>query len=109
MERKGLLARPGGLKRQNHFCPDKCKARFAACTFADATLTWWNIHVNTTGIDASNSMQWEELKRMLLEQELWTLTMKGLEINAYTARFNDLAVMCPALVTPEYKKIERYI
>nr|KAJ0224699.1 hypothetical protein LSAT_V11C100027260 [Lactuca sativa] len=73
------------------------------------------------GIDDANSMQWEELKRMLveeycsreeihkLEQELWTLTMKGSEINAYTTRFNDLAVMCPALVTPEYKKIERYI
>ncbi|KAL7614378.1 hypothetical protein Lser_V15G06797 [Lactuca serriola] len=45
----------------------------------------------------------------MLEQELWTLTMKDSEIKAYTARFNDLAVMCPALVTPEYKKIERYI
>nr|KAJ0226219.1 hypothetical protein LSAT_V11C100037260 [Lactuca sativa] len=45
----------------------------------------------------------------MLEQELWTLTMKGLEINAYTARFNDLAVMFRALVIPEYKKIERYI
>ena len=35
--------------------------------------------------------------------------MKGSEIKAYTGRFNDLAVICPALVTPEYKKIERYI
>ncbi|XP_023760065.1 uncharacterized protein LOC111908470 [Lactuca sativa] len=49
----------------------------------------------------------EEIQK--LEQELWTLTMKGSEITAYTARFNDLAVMCPALVTPKYKKIERYI
>ncbi|XP_023763050.1 uncharacterized protein LOC111911512 [Lactuca sativa] len=106
---------------QISFCPDNCKVRFAACTFADATLTWWKSHVNTMGIDIANSMKWEELKIMLveeycprveihkLEQELWTLTMKGLEIKAYTARFNDLAVMCPTLVTPEYKKIERYI
>ncbi|XP_023772464.1 uncharacterized protein LOC111921120 [Lactuca sativa] len=106
---------------QISFCPDECKVRFAACTFADGALTWWNNHVNTTGIDAANSMQWEEMKRMLveeyfpreeihkLEQESWTLTMKVSEINAYTARFNHLAVMCPALVTPEYKKIERYI
>ena len=106
---------------QISFCPDDCKVRFAACTFADAALTWWNSHVNTMGIDTANSMKWEELKMMLveeycpreeihkLEQELWTLTMKGSEIKAYTARFNDLAVMCPALVTPEYKKIERYI
>ncbi|XP_052622709.1 uncharacterized protein LOC128127997 [Lactuca sativa] len=106
---------------QISFCPDDCKVRFAACTFADATLTWWNSHVNTMGIDTANSMKWEELKMMLveeycpreeihkLEQELWTLTMKGSKIKAYTARFNDLAVMCPALVTPKYKKIERYI
>nr|KAJ0208297.1 hypothetical protein LSAT_V11C500256250 [Lactuca sativa] len=70
------------------------------------------------GIDAAKPMQWEELKRMLveeyspreeiqnLEQELWNITTKGSEINAYTARFNDLAVMCPALVTLEYKKID---
>nr|KAJ0207887.1 hypothetical protein LSAT_V11C500261100 [Lactuca sativa] len=106
---------------QISFCPDDCTVRFAVCTFADAALTWWNNHVNTIGIDAANSMKWEELERMLvedyclreeiqkLEQELWNLTMKGSETNAYTARFNDLAIMCPALVTPEYKKIKRYI
>ena len=45
--------------------------------------------MNTMGVDDANSMQWEKLKRMLveeycsreeihkLEQELWTLTMKG--------------------------------
>ncbi|XP_023762869.1 uncharacterized protein LOC111911310 [Lactuca sativa] len=103
------------------FCPNDCKVRFAACTFTDASLTWWNSHVNKMGIDTANSMKWEELKMMLVEeycpreeiqkldQELWTLTMKGLEIKAYTARFNDLAVICPKLVTPEYKKIDRYI
>nr|KAJ0227924.1 hypothetical protein LSAT_V11C100045840 [Lactuca sativa] len=80
---------------QISFCPDECKVRFAACTFADATLTWWNNQVNTMGIDDANSMKWEELKRMLVEE--------------YCPRFNDLAVMCPTLVTPEYKKIERYI
>nr|KAJ0204472.1 hypothetical protein LSAT_V11C500256240 [Lactuca sativa] len=72
-------------------------------------------------IDAANSMQWEELKRMLvdeycrreeiqnLEQEQWNLAMKFSKINAYNARFNDLVVMCPALLTLEYKKIERHI
>ncbi|GJT39052.1 hypothetical protein Tco_0938917 [Tanacetum coccineum] len=29
--------------------------------------------------------------------------------NGYTNRFHELAVMCPALVTPEYKKIRSYI
>ena len=36
--------------------PNECKVRFAACTFADATLTWWNNQVNTMGIDDANSM-----------------------------------------------------
>ena len=53
---------------QISFCPDKCKVRLAACTFADAALPWWNSHVNTTGIDAANSMQWEEMKRMPVEE-----------------------------------------
>nr|KAJ0205107.1 hypothetical protein LSAT_V11C500233920 [Lactuca sativa] len=48
--------------------PNECKVRFATCTFADATLTWWNNHVNTIGIDEANSMQWEEMKRMLVEE-----------------------------------------
>nr|KAJ0185267.1 hypothetical protein LSAT_V11C900497110 [Lactuca sativa] len=63
------------------------------------------------GIDDANSIQSEEMKRMLveeycpreeihkLEQELWTLTMK----------VGTRTVMCPTLVTPEYKKIGRYI
>ena len=44
-----------------------------------------------------------------LEQELWNLTMKGSEVAAYTSRFNDLASLCPGMVTPEDQKIERYI
>ena len=35
--------------------------------------------------------------------------MQGSDITAYTNRFNDLAVLCPRLVTPVTRKIERYI
>jgi len=35
--------------------------------------------------------------------------MKGSDIEAYTTRFNDLSVLCPHMVTPELKKVERYI
>ena len=44
-----------------------------------------------------------------LEHELWNLTMQGSDIKGYTDRFNDLATLCPGMVTMEYKKIERYI
>ena len=44
-----------------------------------------------------------------LEQELWSLTMKGSDIVAYTTRFNDLVALCPWMVPTESKKIESYI
>nr|GEV07180.1 putative reverse transcriptase domain-containing protein [Tanacetum cinerariifolium] len=42
-------------------------------------------------------------------EELWTLTLKGDDIEAYNNRFHELALMCPDLVPNENKKIERYI
>nr|GFB87090.1 hypothetical protein [Tanacetum cinerariifolium] len=44
-----------------------------------------------------------------MEQELWTLTLKGDDIEAYNNRFHELALMCPELVPTERKKIEKYV
>ncbi|GJX58516.1 hypothetical protein Tco_0289906 [Tanacetum coccineum] len=44
-----------------------------------------------------------------MKQELWTLTLKGDDIEAYNNHFHELALMCPDLVPNEKKKIERYI
>ncbi|GJR52478.1 hypothetical protein Tco_1402999 [Tanacetum coccineum] len=44
-----------------------------------------------------------------MEQELWTLTLKGDDIEAYNNRFHELALMCLDLVPIENKKVERYI
>ncbi|KAL4566462.1 hypothetical protein LXL04_030577, partial [Taraxacum kok-saghyz] len=94
-------------------CPADCQVKFAACTFMHATLSWWNTHVQTTGIVEANAMTWEELKTKMikeycprselqkLEQELWNLTMQGSNITGYINRFNDLSVLCPAMVAPE--------
>nr|GFC32257.1 hypothetical protein [Tanacetum cinerariifolium] len=37
-----------------------------------------------------------EIQKM--EQELWTLTLKGDDIEAYNNLFHELALMCPELV-----------
>ncbi|GJR88431.1 hypothetical protein Tco_0212442 [Tanacetum coccineum] len=44
-----------------------------------------------------------------IKQELWTLIVKGDDIEGYNNRFHELSLMCPDLVTPKNKKIERYI
>ncbi|GKE02518.1 hypothetical protein Tco_1390501, partial [Tanacetum coccineum] len=44
-----------------------------------------------------------------LKQELWNLIVKGDDIARYTDHFHELAVMCPIMVTHDYKNIMRYI
>jgi hypothetical protein len=66
-------------------------------------------------------MTWEELKVILLEKfcpsnkvqklkaEFWNLEIKGADVLAYNNRFGELARLVPHMVTPESKRIQRYI
>ena len=102
-------------------CPEDSKVKFAACTFMNRALSWWNGYVKSLTIPIANAMNWEDFKIMMLleycprgevqkiEQELGGLTIKDSDISAYTAIFSDLAILCPGMVTPESKKVERYI
>nr|GEX13420.1 putative reverse transcriptase domain-containing protein [Tanacetum cinerariifolium] len=47
--------------------------------------------------------------KVMMEEELWTLTLKGDDIEAYNNRFHELALMCPDLVQNKKKKTERYM
>ncbi|GJV08240.1 putative reverse transcriptase domain-containing protein [Tanacetum coccineum] len=101
-------------------CAEEDKVMFAASTFEGRALTWWNGNVHTLGLVNANHISWTEFKTMMtteycpateiqrIEQELWTLTLKGDDIEAYNNRFHELALMCPELVPTEKKKIERY-
>ena len=102
-------------------CAEQDKVMFAASTFEGRALTWWNGNVHTLGLTNANIIPWDEFKVMMtteycpsteiqkMEQELWTLTLKGDDIEAYNNRFHELALMCPELVPSERKKIEKYI
>ncbi|GJU26315.1 putative reverse transcriptase domain-containing protein [Tanacetum coccineum] len=91
------------------------------CTFEGHALTWWNKNVQTLGLANANQIAWSNVKAMVtteyfpateiqrMEQELWTLTLKGDDIEAYNNRFHELALMCPELVPTEKKKIEKYV
>ncbi|GKA36416.1 putative reverse transcriptase domain-containing protein [Tanacetum coccineum] len=102
-------------------CAEEDKVMFAASTFEGCALTWWNGNVHTLGLVNANRIPWTEFKSMMtteycpateiqrMEEELWTLTLKGDDIEAYNNRFHELALMCPDLVPNEKKKVERYI
>ncbi|GJS98335.1 putative reverse transcriptase domain-containing protein [Tanacetum coccineum] len=102
-------------------CAEEDKVMFAASTFEGCALTWWNGNVHTLGLINANRIPWTEFKSMMtteccpateiqrMEEELWTLTLKGDDIEAYNNRFHELVLMCPDLVPNEKKKVERYI
>nr|GEY54507.1 hypothetical protein [Tanacetum cinerariifolium] len=68
-----------------------------------------------------DKIPWSNLKAMMtteycpateiqkMEKELWTLTLKGDDIEAYNNCFHELALMCPELVPTKRKKIEKYV
>ncbi|XP_071686785.1 uncharacterized protein [Rutidosis leptorrhynchoides] len=102
-------------------CTGNDRVKFASCTLLDGDLTWWNSFAKSVGIDVAYNTPWEEFKKLMineycprneiqrLETELWNLKLQGMDISGYTNRFLELALMCPTMVTPEYKRVERYI
>nr|XP_043639214.1 uncharacterized protein LOC122610283 [Erigeron canadensis] len=102
-------------------CTDGSRVKYATGTLIGGALSWWSGYVNSIEIDAANASPWEEVKEMMkgeycprneiqkLEIEFWYLVVKGNNVVEYTRRFYELSVLCPTMVTPEYKRLERYI
>nr|GFC68745.1 reverse transcriptase domain-containing protein [Tanacetum cinerariifolium] len=87
--------------------------KYEASVLLDGAMTWWNSHVKTVGIDAAYDMSWRELMKMMtkvyylqneihkLENDLWNLTVKGIDVVSYTQRFQELALLCLKIVLDE--------
>ncbi|GJU75576.1 retrovirus-related pol polyprotein from transposon TNT 1-94 [Tanacetum coccineum] len=71
-------------------CKERDKVKFATATLQGRALTWWNGTIASMGIDAANGTPWTE----------------GLEIDGYTNRFHELALLCPRMVEPEQFEVE---
>ncbi|GKA20615.1 reverse transcriptase domain-containing protein [Tanacetum coccineum] len=102
-------------------CEDNQKVKYSVGSLIGKALTWWNTQVKTRGREAVVGMTWEDFKTLMreelcpnnemqkLEIEFWCHVMVGAGHAAYTDRFHKLARLVPHLVTPENKRIERYI
>nr|GFB75708.1 putative reverse transcriptase domain-containing protein [Tanacetum cinerariifolium] len=89
-------------------CKEKDRVKFAMATLRGRAraLTWWNGRTKTMGIEAAKNTPWSEVKKWMteefcprsviqrMEQELYNLRMKGMDINGYTNRFHELALLC---------------
>nr|GFA67955.1 hypothetical protein [Tanacetum cinerariifolium] len=99
-------------------CKEKDRVKFAMATLRGRALTWWNGRTKAMGIEAANNTPWSEVKKWMteefypqsviqrMEQELYNLRMKGMDIDVYTNRFHELALL---MVEPEAVKVEQYI
>ncbi|GKE64316.1 reverse transcriptase domain-containing protein, partial [Tanacetum coccineum] len=102
-------------------CGDNQKVKYSDGSLTGRALTWWNSEVRTRGRKATVGMAWEDFKALMkeeycptngmqrLETEFWSHSMVGAGHATYTDRFHELARLVPHLVTPETKRIERYI
>nr|GEZ16662.1 putative reverse transcriptase domain-containing protein [Tanacetum cinerariifolium] len=102
-------------------CKEKDKVKFAMATLRGRALTWWNERTKAIGIKAANNTPWSKVRKWMteefypwrviqrLEQELYNLRMKGMDIDGYTNRFHELALLCPRMVEPEAVKVEQYL
>ncbi|KAJ9545268.1 hypothetical protein OSB04_024975 [Centaurea solstitialis] len=101
-------------------CSDNRKVEYAACQLQGRALTWWNIQVQTRGREAAYNLLWEDFKKLLIEEycpkselqkleaKFWNHSMKGMDVDKYTARFHKLAQLVPHMVTPEEKRIDKH-
>nr|GFC37527.1 putative zinc finger, CCHC-type, retrotransposon Gag domain protein [Tanacetum cinerariifolium] len=102
-------------------CKEKDKVKFAMATLRGRALTWWNERTKAMGIEAANNTPWSEVKKWMtkefcpwsviqrLEQEMYNLRMKGMDIDGYTNRFHELDLLCPRMVEAEAVKVEQYL
>ncbi|GJZ47449.1 reverse transcriptase domain-containing protein [Tanacetum coccineum] len=102
-------------------CSIDQKVKYTAGSFVGKALTWWNSQIRTLSREVAVSMSWNDFKFMMIEEfcpshemqkletELWNHVMVGAGHAAYTDRFHELARLVPYLVTPESRKINRYV
>nr|GEW05568.1 hypothetical protein [Tanacetum cinerariifolium] len=94
-------------------CAVKNQVKLATCTLHGVALTWWKSHVKTVCQDATHNMPWNTLMKMMtakyyprneirkLEMEIWELKVKGIDLESYTQRFQELALMCGRIFPKE--------
>nr|GEX64381.1 putative reverse transcriptase domain-containing protein [Tanacetum cinerariifolium] len=102
-------------------CKEKDRVKFDMATLRGRALTWWKGRTKAMGIEAANNTPWSEVRKWMtgefcpwsviqrMEQELYNLNMKGMDIDGYTNRFHELALLCPRMVEPEAVKVEQYL
>nr|GEV42031.1 reverse transcriptase domain-containing protein [Tanacetum cinerariifolium] len=102
-------------------CVENQRVKFAASSFMNKDLTWWNTPSSSKGCEAAIGMSCADFKALLvkefcpsnktkkLENKFWNHKMVEANHAAYTDRFHELVKLVLHLFIPESSRIKRYI
>nr|GEX26889.1 putative reverse transcriptase domain-containing protein [Tanacetum cinerariifolium] len=88
---------------------------------ARKSLSWWNSFAQPVGIEEAYKITWVEFKKIFIkkyypqtevqkmEDEFYHLTVKGNDLKTYVRRFQELATLCPTMVSDSEKMMEAFI
>nr|GEU86875.1 reverse transcriptase domain-containing protein [Tanacetum cinerariifolium] len=97
-------------------CTEDCKVKFATGTLTEEALSWWNSFAQTIRIKEDYKIPWFEFKNLLIkkycprtevkkmEDEFYSLIVKGNDLKTYVRRFQELAILCPTMM-PNSEKL----
>nr|GEX05017.1 putative reverse transcriptase domain-containing protein [Tanacetum cinerariifolium] len=73
-------------------CPEKYQVKYATFTLLISTLTWWNSHKRTIGIESAYAISWAKLMKLMTE-----------------VRFQELVLLCTRMVPNKEDKVQRFV
>ncbi|GJZ70710.1 reverse transcriptase domain-containing protein, partial [Tanacetum coccineum] len=86
-------------------CTEECKVKFATGTLIGEALSWSNSFAQPIGIEEAYKITWSKFKKLLIkkycprteikkmEDEFYSLTIKGNDLKTYVRRFQELALI----------------
>nr|GFA00049.1 putative reverse transcriptase domain-containing protein [Tanacetum cinerariifolium] len=102
-------------------CTEDCKVKFSTGTLIKEALSWWNSFAQPIGIEEAYKITWVEFKKLLIkkyyprteiqnmEDKFYHMTVKGNDLKTYVRRFQELATLCPTMVSNTEKLLEAFI
>nr|GFA84303.1 reverse transcriptase domain-containing protein [Tanacetum cinerariifolium] len=102
-------------------CTEDYKVKFANGTLTEEALSWWKSFAQPIGIEEDYKITWIEFKKLLIkkycpqtevhkmEDKFYHLTVKGNDLKTYVRRFQELAALCPTMVSNFKKMMEAFI
>nr|GEZ43724.1 reverse transcriptase domain-containing protein [Tanacetum cinerariifolium] len=113
-KREAHVARKCSYKEFMSFQPFNFKG-------TEEALSWWNSLAQLIRIEEAYKTTWVEFKKILIkkycpqaevqkmEDEFYHLNVKGNDLKTYVRRFQELATLCPTVVSNSKKMMEAFI